>query len=373
MDVRTLLISLATAGTLVAFAPADAGNFFLGTTLGQSEADDYELESVATDLDDNDFAYRVFAGYRFTRYFAIGGSWVDLGELDARGNSLSEPNFTDKIEVDGLELWLAGILPVGDRWSFFGTLGGFSWNQDVTYRDDNGSFTGDSDGTDVAYGLGANYAITDRLGIHATYHWYPDVGDTNDTGHDNDWTFYGVGLTWLFGDVGEAAPVAAPVAAAAAPAPEPAPPPPPPPPADSDGDGVADTADQCPDTPRGDRVGAQGCSCDVTRQVQFAHDSAELTAEGRAQLDEVAETLTRLKFVAGSVPGQTDASGSDAYNQRLSERRARTVADYLQAKGIASGRLDISGAGESQPIADNATAEGRAQNRRVVLRRTDCR
>lgn len=372
MPIRKLHIRVAVAGLALIFSPAYAGNFFVGTTLGQSEADDYELESVSTDLDDNDFAYRVFAGYRFNKYFAFGGSWVDLGELDARGNSLTEPNFTDNIEVDGLELWLAGILPVGDRWSFFGTVGGFSWNQDVTYRDDNGAFTGDSDGTDISYGLGANYAITDRLGIHAAYHGYPDVGKTDDTGHDNDWTFYGIGLTWLFGDVGEAAPAAAPVVAAAAPAPAPAPPPPPPPPADADGDGVVDPSDQCPDTPRGDRVGPQGCSCDITRQVQFALDSAELTAEGRVQLDEIVETLTRLKFVAGTVTGHTDASGSDAYNQRLSERRAQTVADYLQAKGIASGRLDISGAGESQPIADNATADGRAQNRRVVLRRTDC-
>jgi OOP family OmpA-OmpF porin len=164
--------------------------------------------------------------------------------------------------------------------------------------------------------------------------------------------------------VAAAAPV---VAAAVAP-----PPPPPPPPADTDGDGVIDANDQCPDTPKGERVGPQGCSCDVTRQVQFALNSAELTAEGKATLDEVAENLTRLKFVAGTVVGHTDSSGSDAYNQKLSERRAATVAKYLEGKGIAVGRLASSGAGESQPIADNKTAEGRAQNRRVVLKRTDC-
>ena len=82
--------------------------------------------------------------------------------------------------------------------------------------------------------------------------------------------------------------------------------------------------------------------------------------------------LTRLKFVAGTVVGHTDSSGSDAYNQKLSERRAQTVAGYLEGKGIAVGRLTASGAGESEPIADNKTKEGRAQNRRVVLKRTDC-
>jgi len=167
--------------------------------------------------------------------------------------------------------------------------------------------------------------------------------------------------------VAVAAPVAAPVVAAAV-----APPPPPPPPADSDGDGVVDSSDQCPDTPKGDRVGSQGCSCELTRQVQFAVNSAELTAEGRATLNDVAENLTRLKFMSGTVTGHTDSSGADDYNQKLSERRAQTVASYLEGKGIAVGRLAASGAGESQPIADNKTKEGRAQNRRVVLKRTDC-
>ncbi|MBN8281281.1 MAG: OmpA family protein, partial [Gammaproteobacteria bacterium] len=150
------------------------------------------------------------------------------------------------------------------------------------------------------------------------------------------------------------------------------PPPPPPPPADADGDGVVDGSDQCPDTPKGERVGSQGCSCDVTRQLQFKTNSAELTADDKKVLDEVAETLTRLKFVSGTVVGHTDSSGADAYNQALSERRATTVAKYLEGKGIGAGRLKVSGAGESQPIADNKTAEGRAQNRRVVLKRTDC-
>ncbi len=162
-----------------------------------------------------------------------------------------------------------------------------------------------------------------------------------------------------------AAVVAAPVVAAVAP-------PPPPPPADSDGDGVVDASDQCADTPKGDRVGPQGCSCDVSREVQFATNSAALTAEGKATLDETVEQLNRLKFVAGSVVGHTDSAGADAYNQKLSERRAATVASYLEGKGIAVGRLSSSGAGESEPVGDNKTKEGRAQNRRVVLKRTDC-
>jgi outer membrane protein len=162
-----------------------------------------------------------------------------------------------------------------------------------------------------------------------------------------------------------------------APAPEPAPAPAPEPapapaPVDTDGDGVVDADDQCPDTPKGDRVGSHGCSCDVTRQVQFAFDSAELTEAGKMVLDEVVTTLERLKFISGTVVGHTDSIGSDAYNQALSERRAQAVVSYLESRGIPAGRLTAKGAGESQPIADNGTEEGRALNRRVVLTRTDC-
>jgi outer membrane protein OmpA-like peptidoglycan-associated protein len=135
---------------------------------------------------------------------------------------------------------------------------------------------------------------------------------------------------------------------------------------------VVDTADACPETPRGDRVGPKGCSCDVTRQVNFAFNSAELTDEGRATLDETTETLKKLNWIEGVVEGHTDSVGSDEFNMKLSERRAQSVADYLRGKGIAGARFETVGLGESQPIADNDTEEGRAKNRRVVLRRTDC-
>lgn len=106
--------------------------------------------------------------------------------------------------------------------------------------------------------------------------------------------------------------------------------------------------------------------------MQFKLNSAELTDADKAALDEVAASLTKLKFMSGTVVGHTDSSGSETYNQKLSERRAESVSAYLQAKGIAVGRLSASGAGESEPISDNKTDDGRAQNRRVVLKRTDC-
>jgi outer membrane protein W len=165
------------------------------------------------------------------------------------------------------------------------------------------------------------------------------------------------------------------------PAPVPVSAPPPPPPAaapvaakcaDQDGDGVCDADDKCPNTPAGDRVGPHGCSCDVTIRTHFAFDSAELTAEDKATLDAAAVRLKELQFVEGTATGHTDNIGTAEYNQKLSERRAQAVVDYLASKGVYQGRIKAIGMGLTKPIADNATEEGRAQNRRVTIRRTDC-
>ena len=143
-------------------------------------------------------------------------------------------------------------------------------------------------------------------------------------------------------------------------------------PADSDGDGITDDADRCPATPRGDVVGPHGCTCDYSVQLQYEFDSAELTAEDKVKLDAVAEQLRALGFEEGEVGGHTDSTGDEAYNLELSKRRAQSALDYLAAKGIAPGRMTAVGYGETMPIADNATPEGQALNRRTVFRRTDC-
>jgi len=135
---------------------------------------------------------------------------------------------------------------------------------------------------------------------------------------------------------------------------------------------VPDSRDLCPNTPKGDRVDSHGCSCDVTIRTHFAFDSAELTAEDKTELDRVAARLNELHFVGDEADGHTDTVGKADYNMKLSERRAQAVVDYLAAKGVAPGRIKARGFGETRPLADNSTEEGRAQNRRVTIRRTDC-
>ncbi|WP_136162210.1 OmpA family protein [Sphingomonas flavalba] len=107
---------------------------------------------------------------------------------------------------------------------------------------------------------------------------------------------------------------------------------------------------------------------DMPSNVTFATDQSAIEPRFRATLDQVADTLARYDSTLVDVYGHTDSQGSDAYNQALSERRARAVADYLGMRGVNPARIGTRGFGESQPIASNDTAEGRAANRRVEIR-----
>lgn len=158
---------------------------------------------------------------------------------------------------------------------------------------------------------------------------------------------------------------------------------------DDDGDGVLNSRDKCPDTPKGTPVDATGCPI-VTpapepvaapvvlpkeeiitiRDVHFEFNKATLTPGDKQQLDMVA---TKLKAEAPNVQlhvsGHTDSVGSDAYNQKLSQKRAQSVTDYLVSAGIPRASFaSVEGDGEARPVADNKTADGRALNRRVEIK-----
>jgi outer membrane protein OmpA-like peptidoglycan-associated protein len=105
----------------------------------------------------------------------------------------------------------------------------------------------------------------------------------------------------------------------------------------------------------------------VLRGVNFELDSATIRPDAQVILQAAAESLKEAPRATVAVTGHTDSTGSEAYNQALSERRARAVVDYLVSLGIPASRLAATGAGELKPVADNATADGRAQNRRVEL------
>lgn len=134
------------------------------------------------------------------------------------------------------------------------------------------------------------------------------------------------------------------------PAPRPAPPPPPPP-------APAPTVSK--------RI--------VLRGINFDFDKSNIKKEFAPVLDEAAQILKDNPNIKVTIEGHTDSIGTDAYNQKLSERRARAVKQYLVSRGVEAGRLDTVGKGEKEPIAENTkngkdNPEGRAMNRRAELK-----
>ena len=210
----------------------------------------------------------------------------------------------------------------------------------------------------LSAGGGLNFAVNPNLSIGAFARWNrwyqrvhhrstltgivsgyvdPNAGTPEEGNNNEDAQFItaGIGLTYQFREAAAPAPV--PVRAAA-------PPPPPPPPA----------------PPAKRKI--------VLRGVNFDFDKSNIRADARPVLDEAIRVLQTEGGIAVIAEGHTDAKGTDAYNQRLSERRAASVRDYLVKGGISASRIRTVGYGESRPVATNATDEGRAQNRRVELK-----
>ena len=115
-----------------------------------------------------------------------------------------------------------------------------------------------------------------------------------------------------------------------------------------------------------ERVG-EGIQVTFDSGLLFDYDSAALRSGSRADLQDLANSLQKYPNSEVMVVGHTDATGSDAYNQRLSERRADSAADYLISQGIAPSRLRVVGRGELEPVSSNDTQAGQQQNRRVEV------
>ena len=147
---------------------------------------------------------------------------------------------------------------------------------------------------------------------------------------------------------------------------------------DTDGDGLNDDYDKCPTVPG--TIANNGCP-DETKKVEeqkkvdlsaktilFQIKSAALRSSSFQSLDAVAKILNEDAQVGLEIEGHSDNVGNANFNTKLSQKRADAVMKYLEKKGVASSRMTAKGFGSTQPVAENTTADGRAQNRRVVLK-----
>ena len=277
--------------------------------------------------------------------------------FDTLGTFTGDRSFTDPVII------VRPSFRISERWRF-----------NPTFSYGNG---GDSDST---YELQPQlqFQMTERAALRFGYRKLHYEISNSTTGNGFDGAFEGmlVGVSGTFGGGPE------PVAAPPPPPPPPPvvkpapPPPPPPPPGDADKDGVTDDKDRCPNTSAGIQVDAIGCFREVTlRGLLFETNSAELSADARTQLDTAAANFKALPAdvaagVSIVVEGHTDSTGSDAYNQGLSERRANAARQHMVDAGVPASIITARGMGEGSPMDSNDTAEGRHNNRRVVIKAT---
>ncbi|MDO9209089.1 MAG: OmpA family protein [Sulfuricurvum sp.] len=137
---------------------------------------------------------------------------------------------------------------------------------------------------------------------------------------------------------------------------------------DSDRDGVVDSQDKCPNTPKGYVVDDNGCPVAVTLHINFATSSYAIPASASKEIEKLKGFMKEYQGYTIDISGHTDSMGKSDKNQRLSENRAKALAKVLVKGGIAADRIKTQGFGESQPIASNIKAVGRAQNRRVEVK-----
>ncbi|MEE3705084.1 OmpA family protein [Campylobacter sp. CX2-8023-23] len=271
---------------------------------------------------------------------------------------------------------------------------GFDYTPKATFEDQNGKPVGyDTRIARYFVNLVKDFALTDRFSIYALAGaGYQDLSrEANDAGDDGfgqaglgfkfkvvdnfslkleardainfkdgDNTFlYTLGFASSFGSSSKAEPIATPVAPTQPNLVD----------GDDDNDGVLNSKDRCPNTPAGAVVDENGCEkvirLNLNLHANFASDSATLTPEYIAKIDEVAKVLNANQEYKVILEGHTDSTGSQEYNQKLSERRANAVAAELIKMGVSKDRIQTIGYGELSPIATNKTKEGRAQNRRV--------
>ena len=303
--------------------------------------------SVAFSKYERDTGYKLFIGKQLNRNFAVEGGYVDLGNFGFNAINSPAGTLNGDVRFRGLNLDLLAQLPLNERFSIYGRLGmnysradaRFTGNRLYAVTNPNSSETK----LNPKLGLGLEYKFTEALAMRGEVERYR-VNDA--VGNRGDVDLYSVSLVYKLGKPAGKMPVAfVPPPVQPAPAPVVQAPPPPPP---------------AKPVPVSEKV-------TFAAETLFDFDKSALKPEGKAALDNLLVQLQGMNTEVMIAVGHTDSVGSDGYNQALSIRRAEAVKAYLVSKNVEAGRVYTEGKGESQPVADNNTANGRAVNRRVTV------
>jgi OOP family OmpA-OmpF porin len=331
--------------------------WYIGAGIGQSRAniDDARLQSALTangatlnsfTTDERSTGGKLYIGKQLNQYFAIEGGLFDLGKFGFNSTTSGGGTLNGDVRFRGANLDLVGQLPLSQRFSVLGRIGAnyakasahFSGNRLFAVSNPNPS----ERKLNAKVGLGLEYKFTEALAVRAEVERYR-VNDA--VGNRGDVDLASLNLVYKLGRPAAKAVVYTPQPAAAAPVPAPmvqTPPPAPQP------------------VPVSEKVS-------FAAEALFDFDKSVVKPEGKAALDDLLVKLQGMNAEVMITVGHTDSIGTDAYNQKLSLRRAEAVKAHLVSKGVEASRVYTEGKGETQSVADNKTSEGRAKNRRVTV------
>ena len=167
-------------GGLTAASYTSAQGFYIGASVGQSDADDSNaVPGLITSgtVDGKDTGFKFFGGYQFNQNFGLELAWVDLGKASYSGTFSGLPVTGGSVKTSGLNVSAVGTLPLGAGFALFGKAGIFAW--EATANDTTGGlpFSGKDDGADFSFGVGASYDLTKNFAIRAEWERFKAVGD----------------------------------------------------------------------------------------------------------------------------------------------------------------------------------------------------
>ncbi|MBU1927919.1 OmpA family protein [bacterium] len=340
--------------------------WYMGGNIGISAAniDEDKITQNLTDPsysdDERDLGYKLFGGYQFNKYFALEGGYFNLGKFDY-ALSTANGSLDGKIEVMGVNLDAVGILPITEDFSAFARVGA-----NYAQVKDSFSTTGSISLLDTSpqksdlnykFGAGLQYAITDAIGIRLEAERYR-INDA--VGNDGDIDLFSIGLTYRFGVTKEVAPVAAEEKVVA-------------PVAKKEEVIILVTAADAHEKIK-EGLTQKKTIVLVFEEIHFEFDKSTLSTGAK---DAIKRDITQLKDnpkIKMGVAGYTSASGTEKYNQGLSERRAQSVKDYLvQEKLISADKISVIGYGETRPAIreanpSNLNSKAAKANMRVLLK-----